>query len=67
MIHVGNSVLVTKNVSKDSKYDFTVGKEGVVVSIDKSSTYPYQVRCDDFSNHIDSKALRFKEQELQLV
>ena len=54
-------------MSKDSKYDFTVGKEGVVVSIDKSSTYPYQVRCDDFSNHIDSKALRFKEQELQLI
>ena len=67
MIHIGSGVLVTKNVSKDSKYDLTVGKEGVVVSIDKSSTYPYQVRCDDFSNHIDSKALRFKEQELQLI
>ena len=67
MIKLGSAVLVTENLSNDSKYDFTIGKEGIVVNIDKSSTYPYQVRCDDFSNHIDSKALRFKEKELQLI
>ena len=67
MIKLGSVVLVTENLSNDSKYDFTVGKEGVVVNIDKSSTHPYQVRCDDFSNYIDSKALRFKEKELQLI
>lgn len=67
MIKLGSVVLVTENLSNDSKYDFTVGKEGVVVNIDKSSTCPYQVRCDDFSNYIDSKALRFKEKELQLI
>ena len=67
MIKVGSVVIVNKNVSSDGKYDFTVGKEGVVVNIDKSSTYSYQVRCDDFSNYIDSKALRFKEKELQLI
>ena len=61
MIHVGSSVLVTKNVSKDSKYDFTVGKEGVVVSIDKSSTYPYQVRFGD------SKSVRVRKQDLLLI
>ena len=67
MIKLGSVVLVTENLSNDSKYDFTVGKEGVVVNIDKSSTYPYQVRCDDFSNYIDSKGLRFKQKELQLI
>ena len=67
MIRLGSAVIVTENLSNDSKYDFTIGKEGVVVNIDKSSTYPYQVRCDDFSNHIDSKALRFKEKELRLI
>ena len=67
MIKLGSAILVTENLSNDSKYDFTIGKEGIVVNIDKSSTYPYQVRCDDFSNHIDSKALRFKEKELQLI
>ena len=36
MIKLGSVVLVTENLSNDSKYDFTVGKEGVVVNIDKS-------------------------------
>ena len=75
MIHVGSSVLVKKNLSNGDKYDtrccgsveisskynFTEGKKGVVVSIDKSSTYPYQVRFGD------SKAVRVRKQDLLLI
>ena len=74
MIYVGSNVLVKKNLPNTGKYDtscssveisskysFAEGKKGVVVSIDKSSTYPYQVRFDD------AKSVRVRKQDLLLI
>ena len=75
MIYVGSNVLVKKNLSNSakyntsccsnveisSKYSFVEGKNGVVVSIDKSYTYPYQVRFGD------AKYVRVRKQDLLLI
>ena len=75
MIYVGSNVLVKKNLTNSAKYDtsccssveisskysFAEGKKGVVVSIDKSSTYPYQVRFGD------AKSVRVRKQDLLLI
>lgn len=80
MIKLGSVVLVTENLSNDSKYDFIVGsdilnggkygftegKKGVVVSVDESSKRPYQVRFDEFAKYFDSEVLNFKKQDLKL-
>ena len=74
MIYVGSNVLVKKNLPNSTKYDtscssveisskysFAEGKKGLVVSIDKSSTYPYQVRFGD------AKSVRVRKQDLLLI
>ena len=74
MIYVGSNVLVKKNLTNSAKYDtscssveisskysFAEGKNGIVVSIDKSSTYPYQVRFGD------AKSVRVRKQDLLLI